>query len=170
MPSSSSSKDQFFEKVINPYLPRVMMHRKTLESRDGVLHIKDIEGPKKEGDDKARLRDVEQELFKCQRMMVRGLDANHLMISEFIREQKEDSDKIWEAIDHLHIKVEDLQAQIYDLQNQNCEYETKFKMMGLGANSRILETISSFLDGGPMPWKKDDKCAPSPPPSPKKET
>ena len=53
-------KDWFFEKVINPYLPGVMMHPKTLEYRDGVLHIKDLEGPKKEGEEKARLRDVEQ--------------------------------------------------------------------------------------------------------------
>ena len=45
------------------------MHPKTLEYRDGVLHIKYLEGPKKEGDEKARLRDVEQELFKCQRMV-----------------------------------------------------------------------------------------------------
>ena len=58
-----------------------MMHPKTLEYRDGVLHIKDLEGPKKEGEEKARLRDVEQELFKCQRMVERGLDANHTMIT-----------------------------------------------------------------------------------------
>lgn len=86
MSSSSSSNDQFFEKVINPYLPGVMMHPKTLESRDGVLHIKDLEGPNKEGYKKARLRDVEQELFKCQRMVECGLDANHTMFAEFLRE------------------------------------------------------------------------------------
>ena len=169
MSSSSSSKDQFFEKVINPYLPGVMKHPQTMEYRDGVLHIKDLEGPKKEGDEKARLKDVDQELFKCQRMVERGLDANHLMINEFVREQKGESDKIWEAIDRLHVKVEDLQAQLYDLQNQNYEYETKFKMMGLGANFRIPKTTSSFLDGEPMPWKKDDEHAPSPLSPPKKE-
>ena len=41
-----------------PLSPRVMMHPKTLEHRDVVLHIKDLERPKKEGDEKARLRDV----------------------------------------------------------------------------------------------------------------
>lgn len=170
MSSSSSSKDQFFEKFISPYLPGVMTHPKTLEYRDGVLHIKDFEGPKKERDEKARLRDVEQELFKCQRMVEHGLDANHTVIMEFLHEQKWESAKVWEAIDHLHVRLEDLQARIYDLQNQNCEYESKFKMMGLAANFRIPETTSSFLDGEPMPWKKDDEHAPSPPPSPKKET
>ena len=75
-------------------------------------------------------------------------------------EQKWESTKTWEAIDRLHVKVEDLQAQIYDPHNQNYEYETKFKMIVLAANSKIPETT----------WKKDDKCVPSPPPSPKKET
>ena len=88
MSSSSSSKDQFVEKVISPYFPGVMMHVKTLEHGDGVLHIEDLEGPKKEGYEKARLSDMEQELFKCQRMVERGLDTNHTMIMELLSEQK----------------------------------------------------------------------------------
>ena len=157
-------------EVINTYLPRVMMNPKTLEYRDGVLHINDLEGPKKEGDKKARLRDVEQELFKCQRMVEGWLDANHTMITELLHEQKWESTKTWEAIDRLHVKVEDLQAQIYDPHNQNYEYETKFKMMGLAANFKIPETTLSFLDGQHMTWKKDNKLVSSPPSSPKKET
>ena len=43
-------------------------------------------------------------------------------------------------------------------------------MMGLGAEFQDPETTSVFLMEEPMPWKKDDKRAPSPPPSPKKET
>ena len=91
-----------------------MTHPKTLEYRYGVLHIKDLEGPKNEGDEKAMLRDVEQELFKCQRMVERGLDANHTMITDFLHEQKWESAKVWEAIDRLYVRVEDLQAQIHD--------------------------------------------------------
>jgi hypothetical protein len=57
-----------------------------------------------------------------------------------------------------------LQAQLYDLQNQNCEYEARFKQMSVAASFRILETKSSFLDGEPLPWKSDDdKDAPLPP-------
>ena len=51
-----------------------------------------------------------------------------------------------------------LQAQIYDLQNQNCEYETRFKRMSLAASFRTLETEMSFVDGNPVPWKMDDKA------------
>ena len=143
-----------------------MMNPKTLEYRDGVLHINDLEGPKKEGDKKARLRDVEQELFKCQRMVEGWLDVNHTMVTELLHEQKWESTKTWEAIDRLHVKVEDLQAQIYDPHNQNYEYETKFKIMGLATNFKITDSTSSFIDEESMPWKKDVKHVPSAPPSP----
>jgi hypothetical protein len=106
-------------------------------------------------------------------MVERGLNANHTMITEFTRDHKLDAKNIGEAIFKLHEKIEHLQAQIYDLQNQNCEYEDRFKRMSLAADLRIPETRSSFYDGEPMPWKMDDKptssTTPSSPP-PKKET
>src|SRR3954465_2832812 len=53
----------------------------------------------------------------------------------------------------LEDKLYALQAQIQDLQNQNCEYELKFSRMGLAAECRILETKMSFETGEPLPWK-----------------
>jgi hypothetical protein len=36
--------------------------------------------------------------------------------------------------------------------------------MSVAASFRILETKTSFLDGGPLPWKyNDDKDSPPPP-------
>ena len=102
----------------------------------------------------------------------RGLDANHIVITEFTNNHKLDAKNIGETIFKLHEKIECLQAQIYDLQNQNCEYEYRFKRMSLAADLRIPETRSSFYDGEPMPWKRDDKPTsstnPSSPP-PRKE-
>ena len=100
--------------------------------------------------------------------MERGLDSNHIMITEFTNNHKLDVKDIGEAIFKLHEKNEHLQAQIYDLQNQNCEYEYRFKRMSLAADLRFQETWSSFYDGEPMPWKKDDKPTSSTksPPSP----
>ena len=96
-----------------------------------------------------------------------------MMITEFTKNHKLDAKNIAETIFKLHKKIENLQAQIYDLQNQNCEYEYKFKRMSLAADLRIPETRSSFYDGDPMPWKMDEKptssTTPSSPP-PKKET
>ena len=97
--------------------------------------------------------------------MERGLNANQMMIAEFTNNHKLDAKNIGEAIFKIHEKIEHLQAQIYDLQNQNCEYEYRFKRMSLAADLRILETRSSFYDGEPMPWKRDDKPIPSTKPS-----
>ena len=173
MSSSSAAKDKFFEKVINPYFAEVLQHPQTIEMREGVLHIHDVEGPRRTGSMETRLEAMEQQVFKCQGMVEHGLDANHMMIAEFTNNHKMDAKNIGEAIFKLHEKIEHLQAQIYDLKNQNYEYEYRFKRMSLAADLRIPETRSSFYDGEPMPWKVDDKPASSTTPPPlttKKET
>ena len=77
--------------------------------------------------------------------MERGLNSNYMMITEFTNKHKLDADNIGETIFKLHEKIEHLQAQIYDLQNQNCEYEYRFKRMSLAADLRILETRSMMV-------------------------
>ena len=157
MSSSSAPKDMFFERVINPYLTDVLQHPQTIEMREGVLHIRDVEGPRRTGSVETKLEAVEQQVFKCQGMVERGLNANQMMITEFTNNHKLDANNIGDTIFKLHEKIEHLQAQIYDLQNQNCEYEYRFKRMSLAADLRIPETRSSFYDGELMPWKMDDK-------------
>ena len=171
MSYSSAPKDKFFEKVINPYLVEVLQHPQIIEMGERLLHIRDAEGPRKTRSTEARLEAFEQEVFKCQEMVERGLDSNHIMITEFTNNHKLDIKDIGEAIFKLHEKIEHLQAQIYDLQNQNCEYEYRFKSMSLSADLRFQETRSSFYDGEPMPWKRDDKPTSSttPPSSPTKK-
>ena len=173
MTSPSAPKDKFFERVINPYLAEVLQHPQTIEMHEGVLHIRDVEGPRHTGSMETKLEAMEQQVFKCQGMVERGLNANQMMIAEFTNNHKLDAKDIGEAIFKLHEKIEHLQAQIYDLQNQNCEYEYRFKRMSLAADLRIPETRSSFYDGEPMPWKMDDKPTSSKTPSPpllRKET
>ena len=170
MRSSSAPKDKFFEKVINPYLVEVLQHPQTIDMREGVLHIRDVEGPRRTESMETRLEAMEQQVFKCQGMVEHGLDANNMMIAEFANKHKLDDKDIGETIFKLHEKIKHLQAQIYDLQNQNCEYEYRFKRMSLAADLRFQETRSSFYDGEPMPWKKDDKPTPSTKPSPSPST
>ena len=69
---------------------------------------------------------MEQQVFKCQGMVEHGLNANHMMIAEFTNNHKLYAKNIGEAIFKLHEKIECLQAQVYDLQNQNYEYEYRF--------------------------------------------
>ena len=75
-----------------------------------------------------RLEELEHEVFKYKKMVERRVEMNHHIILE-----------------------------IYDLQNQNCEYEFRFNRMSFGANFRTLETTSSVVDGKPLPWKFDDQ-------------
>ena len=165
MASSSAPKDKFLEKVINPYPAEVLQHPQTIEMREGVLHIRDVEGPRRTGSVETKLNAMEQQVFKCQGMVERGLNGNQMMITEFTNNHKLDAKVIGETIFKLQEKIEHLQAQIYDLQNQNCEYEYTFKRMSLAADLRIPETRSSFYDGEPMPWKTDDKPTSSTTPS-----
>ena len=110
MTSSSAPKDKFFKKVINPYLAGVLQHPQTIEMREGLLHIRDVEGPRRTGSVETRLEAMEEQVFKCQEMVECGLDSNHIMIMEFTNNHKLDDKNIGEAIFKLHEKIECLQA------------------------------------------------------------
>jgi len=78
-----------------------------------------------------RLEAMVQQVFKFQGMVECRLNANHMMIAEFTNNHKLDTKNIGETIFKFHEKIEHLQAQIYDQQNQNCKYEYRFKRMCL---------------------------------------
>ncbi|KAE8773620.1 40s ribosomal protein s5-1 [Hordeum vulgare] len=63
---------------------------------------------------------MEQQVFKCQVMVERGLNANHMMITEYTNKHKIDANDIGKHLSRLYDRIDHLQAQIYDLQNQNC--------------------------------------------------
>ncbi|KAE8779366.1 40S ribosomal protein S5-1 [Hordeum vulgare] len=87
--------------------------------REGVLHIRDVEGSKKTGSMEARLEAIEEQVFKCQGMVECGLNANHMMITEFTNKHKIDANDIGKHLSRLYDIIDHLQAQIYDLQNEN---------------------------------------------------
>ncbi|KAE8804845.1 40S ribosomal protein S5-1 [Hordeum vulgare] len=87
--------------------------------REGMLHIRDVDGPKKTGSVEMRLEAMEQQVFKCQGMVERGLNANHMMITEFTNKHKMDANDIGKHLSRIYDRVDQLQGQIYDLQNQN---------------------------------------------------
>ncbi|KAE8782185.1 hypothetical protein D1007_44472 [Hordeum vulgare] len=154
MASPKSPKDKFLVNIINPYLAEVKIHPQTLWVEDGVLHKEDLKGPVKEGSSRARLEEVEQEVFKYKLMIERGVEANYDIIVELKRENEEEMKEVRSNISALETKVFELQGHIYDLQNQNCEYELKSLRIGLSAEIRILETEESCVEGGPLPWKR----------------
>ena len=151
MASPSSPKDKFVVNVINPYLAEVKKHPQVVRMEDGVLHQEDLKGPIKEGSVQARLEEVEQEVFKYKKMTERGVEANFDITNElknyFLKE-------MWERIAASEDRIIELQGQINDLHNQNCEYELRFMRMSLGAECRIQETSFSYETGEPLPWKR----------------
>ncbi|KAE8791253.1 40S ribosomal protein S5-1 [Hordeum vulgare] len=97
----------------------VLKHPQSIKMSEGMLHIRDVEGPKKTGSMETRLEAMEQQVFKCQGMVERGLNANHTMITEFTSNHKMDAIDIGKHLSRLYDRVDQLQGQIYDLQNQN---------------------------------------------------
>ncbi|KAE8784135.1 40S ribosomal protein S5-1 [Hordeum vulgare] len=66
-----------------------------------------------------RLKAMEQQVFKCQGMVERGLNANHMMITEFTDKHRIDTNDIGKHLSTLYERIDQLQAQIYDMENQN---------------------------------------------------
>ncbi|KAE8808813.1 40S ribosomal protein S5-1 [Hordeum vulgare] len=104
-----------------------MKHPKAIEMHEGVLHIWDVQGPKKDGSKKARLVAVAQEIFKCQGTVENGESSNHCMITDFISENKLDAKSVGEILSKIQELIDHLQDQIYELQGQICEYESRFR-------------------------------------------
>ncbi|KAE8770922.1 40S ribosomal protein S5-1 [Hordeum vulgare] len=136
MAASSSSKDKFFDNVINPYLWEVTQHPQPIQILNGVLQIRNVQGPKGIGSVEARLYAMEQEVFRCKRMVERGLNANHLMIADYTRDLKVDGKSMKDIVFSLNEQINFLHSQIHDLQSQVFEYEAR--------NLKIDQTLKSF--------------------------
>ncbi|KAE8791986.1 40S ribosomal protein S5-1 [Hordeum vulgare] len=109
-----------------------------------MLHIRDVEGPKKTGSVETRLEAMEQQVFKCQGMVERGLNANHMMITEFTSKHKMDAIDIGKHLSRLYDRVDQLQGQIYDMNG-----ETKARRhLGGGATDAALR--AGRLDVGAL--------------------
>ncbi|KAE8814761.1 40S ribosomal protein S5-1 [Hordeum vulgare] len=109
-PTPDNLVDKIFEKVINPYLTEVLKHPQSIKTSEGMLHIRDVEGPKKTGSMETRLEAMEQQVFKCQGMVERGLNANHTMITEFTSNHKMDAIDIGKHLSRLYDRVDQLQG------------------------------------------------------------
>ncbi|KAE8784016.1 40S ribosomal protein S5-1 [Hordeum vulgare] len=146
MNSSKVPKDKIFKKVINPYLTEVLQHPQSIEMREGMLHIRDVKGPKKIGSMEMRLEAMEQQIFKCQGMVERGLNANYTMLTEFTNKHKMDANDIGKHLSRLYDTVDQLQGQIYDLQNQN------YEMQVMEAKERLPKETKGKAEEKNLAW------------------
>ncbi|KAI5013346.1 hypothetical protein ZWY2020_028300 [Hordeum vulgare] len=110
MNSPKAPKDKIFEKVISPYLTGVLQHPQSTEMREGMLLIRDVQGPNKTGSVETRLEAMEQQVFKCQGMVEHGLNANHMMIMEFTDKQRIDANDFGKHLSRLYDRIDQLQG------------------------------------------------------------
>jgi hypothetical protein len=127
MSSSGSSKENPPVDSINPYMRELKMHLKELSLKDGELQIKDVQGPKGEGSLEARMEALEQEVFKYRKMAEREVDIIYRINQEFVTKYKKETTELWKDVLSLQETTSQLQAQLYDMHNQNCEYEARFQ-------------------------------------------
>ena len=72
---------------------------------EGVLHLRDVPGPKGTGTVEARLEAMDQEVFTCKGMVERGLNANHLMITDLSRDLKVDGKPMKDIVFTLNEQI-----------------------------------------------------------------
>ena len=92
------------------------------------------------------------------------VDIIHKFFSELITEHQKETAELKDEVLSLRQTTNELQAQFYDVQNQNGEYEVSFKCISAAASFRMMETTMSFVDGKPLPWKTDEDEKTPPPP------
>ena len=94
---------------------------------------------------------MEHEVFKFKKMVERGVEANFDIIKELKTLYLEELRELWSSVTELEEKSIKVQGQIYDLQNQNCEYELRFQGLSESAGNKVADFEIST--GGPLPWK-----------------
>ncbi|KAE8770775.1 40S ribosomal protein S5-1 [Hordeum vulgare] len=147
MTSPKAPKDKIFEKVINPYLTGVLQQPQSIEMRERMLHIRDVEVPKKTVSMEARLEAMEQQVFKCQGMVEHGLNANQMKITEFTNKHKIDANDIGKHLSRFYDRIDHLQAQIYDLQKQN-----SIKLLSRPKTTKGATASSKSAESGSLSW------------------
>src|SRR4051812_6363668 len=165
MSSSGSPTEDSSADVLNPYIYELRIHPKELILKEGKVQMKEVQGPKGEGSLEDGMEALEQEVFRYKKMAEREVDVIHKISAELITKHEGEASKLREEIFSLLQTTNQLQAQLYDIQNQNCEYEARFDRISSAASFRIAETRTSFLDREPFPRKfYDYKRTPPPPP------
>ncbi|KAK1693472.1 hypothetical protein QYE76_010169 [Lolium multiflorum] len=136
MSSSEAPKDSSSKDVGNLYMEELRMHPKELLLVEGELQVKDVQGPKGEGSLEDRMEKLEQEVFKYKKMAEREVDIFHRIVSELIAEHEKETGKLWSDILSLHDTTNKLQAQLYDVQNQNWYLTKSYSRLCGAENTR----------------------------------
>ena len=144
------------EGVVNRYLNSVMAPPKTMCFKEGVMLVEEVKAPKATGTVEERLDELEDKTFRYGTVVYRSLDAHHFMNLELekkVEEYKKRLEDLEDRYKDVINKWEKFQCFMWDVENQNCEYEERFKKIAAAATLRYNDPPTSFRDGRPFPWK-----------------
>lgn len=144
--------------IVNHYLNSVMAPMRTLTFKEDVLLMEEVKAPKTVGTVEERLDDLEQKVFRYNTIVERSLDAHHYMNLELERKAEEYKGRLEDLeARYLHVisELDRYQALMWDVENQNCEYEERFKKIAEAAALKYNDPPTSFHNGRLFPWKQE---------------
>ena len=145
---------------MNRYLNSVMEPQKTVCFKEGVMFVEEVKAPKTVGTVEERLDELEDKTFRYGIVVYRSLDAHHFMNLELekkVEEYKKRLEDLEDRYKYVIDKLEKIQCFMWDVENQNCEYEERFKKIASAATLRYNDPPTSFHDGRPFPWKMAER-------------
>lgn len=110
--------DEFFKKIINPYLISVKTQPKSITIKLEQLQIKDVEAPKKEEDVKSKLEEDEQAISKYEGVIFSYLDAHYFMTAEIktkVDELENKNQQLCSTLGFMEERIQYIQDQLSDV-------------------------------------------------------
>jgi hypothetical protein len=132
---------------------------KTLSFKEGMLLVEELKAPKTTGMLEERLDALEEKTFRYITVVERSLDAHHFMKMELekkVEECKERIKDLEERYIHVISQPDKFQALVWDQENQNYEYEERFKKNVEVSSLMYNDPPMSFYKGKPFPWKMEE--------------
>jgi archaellum component FlaC len=145
--------------VVNHYLNSMMAPLKTLSFKEGALLVEELKAPKTIDTLEERLDALEEKTFRYSTVVERSLDAHHFMNMELekkVEEYKKRIKDLEERYIHIISQLDKFQALVWDQENQNYEFEERFKKITEAASLRYNDPPISFYNGKPLPWKMEE--------------
>jgi hypothetical protein len=134
----------------------MMTPPKTLRFNERVLLVEDVEAPKIKGSMEEILRKLEEDTHRYRIIVQRSL-YDHFFTScdlekkvEAYEERIKDlEEKYLHTLGHL----DRFQALMWNIENQNCEYEDHLQKIAEAALTKWNNPSMSFYNGRLYPWK-----------------
>jgi hypothetical protein len=129
---------------------------KSLSFKEGVLLVEDVKASKNECSMEKMLEKFEDDTHRYRTIVEHNLNAHFHMGLDLEKKVAASEGRIKDLEDKRVYYLAQLvrfQALMWDMENQNCEYEDCFKKNAEVALTKWNDPPISFHNGRPYPWK-----------------